>query len=223
MRAKQCVQERVAGVDLGFSPYEKPRGYWFRRLRERQWEIVAITCSIKYGRLELDLACGIFPDWSGAYGSHIAYTGKSFNALRFGASTYPMDQAGYSFPPSMEGLCQGLEVALSDFRRLALPFFDSMLAYRARHPMLSAGHRWLAENATTLPASVFEDLQNDQAKNGPYGLTNSFYLSLRETLAKEARLAGVSKDDRQDGPLLARHLLEYWSHFRGTGWDHVGA
>jgi hypothetical protein len=58
-----------------FKPYTKKDGYWFRRQFSGITDILVCTASFKYGAMQIDLYCGLFDDWAGGYGGHLAWSG----------------------------------------------------------------------------------------------------------------------------------------------------
>lgn len=78
-----------------FRACESKRGHWFRRKIDGVYELIVCGNAVSSGRIEFDVYAGVFPEWSGAYGSHLLSAGLRLDNLRYGTGALDVTLIGY--------------------------------------------------------------------------------------------------------------------------------
>jgi hypothetical protein len=213
IQIKPIAIELFAARLPDFTAYPKKGGYWFRRKSHGITDIVVCTASLKYGTIEIDIYCGVFDDWAGNYGTHLAWSGKRLDNLRWGSNALDVELIGYRHQQTTESVVSALQAAISDVEYHALPFFAEFRNRFEHHPLTSAALKWIRERRATIPVSVGPDIQSDLTSNGLYHMTNAYFLELQAHLRK---VEGTSREDNKGISILVLDLFRCFSEANGN-------
>jgi hypothetical protein len=219
IQIKPVVIERFAVRLPEFTPYPKKGGYWFRRQRDGITDLLVCSASFKHGTIQFDLYCGVFDEWGGNYGTHLAWCGKRLDNLRCNSGAiqvWPVNHAGYHHRQTMETIVAALESAIDDIERYALPFFREFGKRVATHPLTAAAFKWIRERRASIPATVGTDIQSELASVGLHRMTNPHFLGLQAHLRDTASKENTSRDDNKDISTLVMDLYRRYTETNGS-------
>ncbi|MCC6485869.1 MAG: hypothetical protein IT364_00080 [Candidatus Hydrogenedentes bacterium] len=218
IQIKPMVIERFAVRLPEFTLYPKKGGYWFRRQRDIITDILVCSASFKHGKIQFDLYCGVFEDWGGGYGTHLAWSGKRLANLRHNSnaiSVWPVDQASYQHQQTEESIAVAIERGIDDIEQYALPFFEEFGKRVASHPLTAGAFQWIKERRESIPISVGTDIQSELASGGLYRITNPHFLGLQAYLREVSSRKNTSREDNKDISILVMDLFRRYTETNG--------
>jgi hypothetical protein len=219
IQIKPMVIERFALRLPEFSLYPKKGGYWFRRQRDGITDILVCSASFKHGMIQFDLYCGLFEDWGGGYGTHLAWAGKRLANLRYNSGAiqvWPVNQAGYQHQQTAESIVAAIEQGIDDIERHALPFFQEFRKKLVGHPLTSAAFQWIRERRASIPVSVGTDIQSELATGGIYRISSPHFLGLQTHLREVASRENTEREDNKDISILVMDLFRRYTETNGS-------
>lgn len=199
-----------------FKPYTKKGGYWFRRQLGGVTDILVCTASFKHGAMQIDLYCGLFDDWAGGFGTHLAWSGLRLDNLRYNSGILNVELIGYRHQQTRETIVSALEEAIRDIKRYALPYFEGFRDSITAHALTSAGLQWIRGRRSTIPVTVGNDIQAELSSVGIYKMTNPYFLELRSHVHDVASRENSSRQDRRDISILVMDLFRRFTETNGN-------
>jgi hypothetical protein len=216
IQIKPMVIERFAVRLPEFTLYAKKGGYWFRRQRDGITDLLVCSASFKHGMIQIDLYCGVFDDWGGNYGTHLAWSGKRLDNLRYNSNAIQVNHVGYHHQQTMESIAAAVESAIDDIERYALPFFREFGNRVVTHPLTVAAFRWIRERRASIPMTVGTDIQSELANGGLYRITNPHFLGLQAHLREVASRENTSREDNKDISILVMDFFRRYTETNGS-------
>ncbi len=219
IQIKPIVVERFIVRLPEFTLYPKKGAYWFRRQRDGITDMLVCSASFKHGMIEFDLYCGVFEDWGGSYGTHLAWSGKRLDNLRYNSNAiqvWPVNHAGYQHQQTEESIGAAIECGIDDIERYALPFFQEFGKRVVTHPITAAAFQWIRERRASIPVTVGTDIQSELTGGGLYRITNPHFLGLQAHLREVASRENTSREDNKGISILVMDLFRRYTETNGS-------
>ncbi len=192
-----------------FRPFDGKRGHWFRHEANGVHEIVVCSNSTSLGRIEFDLYAGVFPNWEGAYGSHLLSSGLRLDNLRYNSRALDVKLIGYRYDQAPDGLARAVLEGAEDLRRFAIPFFERFRHDLVHHQLSKAAFNWLDSHKDRISNKIFDEIVADRTANGYFHMAHPIWNDLMHYLRS------LNSPQRDEIPILGLHILQLFQERKG--------
>lgn len=192
-------------------------GAWFRRRTEGAfYNTIVFTSSQKRSSIEVDLYCGLLPDWDGQYGTHQLRAALGLANLRFKSGSVPLDRVSYKYDGSEAGVEGALKKVSQDLRRYALPWFSRFEEAARKDRMVQFGMKWIRDHWGQIAPDVMEQIDHELGQAGfrRHRTEHAALNSLEADLRSHAESVSATRDEKRGISLLALDLLRYTGHLK---------